>query len=472
MDSSTTDLGTEARIGGTRRRERGHAIQVTMSPNSIRPSPDKPKPDKLIPKQPCPIVTPRTSRTNSARVGPGTSAESYNVTNYPPPSRRAMLGAIPLLPFVLQRAAVAQATPALVPFLERVGLQPGELYGDGLEGRLSYDLRRILQEGPITGNADFYIRTRAPEAVRQRQSLDDWLVQIIPGDDSSGHQVDFSNDGALTIQTLRERSRPMGAHLLECSGNTSRTKFGLLSVAEWDGVPVQDLFDEFLWNIHSSTLVEVIGNDEHSAPSRSSKMGASWVFPAGALREAGAFLATKMNGEALPLDHGAPVRLIVPNWYGCSCIKWVETIRVVPFNYPATGQMQEFASRTHQDGRPELAADYIPATLDFTAMPLSVEGPDASGVFVVHGLAWGDPNGVETLQVSYSPRDLPVERRAWQLIEGFEPQHASSWTTWSHRLVPEAPGELEIRLRCGEAGLGRVRTRRLDSGFYARRIRV
>ncbi len=34
-----------------------------------------------------------------------------------------------------------------------------------------------------------------------------------------------------------------------------------------------------------------------------------------------------MNGHALTPDHGAPVRLVVPGWYGCAWIKWVNDIR-------------------------------------------------------------------------------------------------------------------------------------------------
>lgn len=382
-------------------------------------------------------------------------------------TRRQFLAALPFLP-VVSRAALA-AEPDLS-FLERVGLEPGELYGEGLDGRLSYDLARLVGEGLVTPNDSFYIRTREPMAVAARESLDDWQVRVVPGGDASGHQVDFASPTDFAIADLRERSRPMGRHVLECSGNTSRTRFGLLGMAEWEGVPLRELFAESLWNLHSSTLIEIRGNDDHAKTSRSSIQGASWIFTAGALRDAGAFLATGMNGEALPRDHGAPVRLVVPNWYGCSCIKWVEQIAVVPFNAPATSQMREFASRTHQDGQPELASDYIPATMDFTAMPILVEGPDEQHRYTVHGVAWGDPTGVTELEISYAERDTDVERRRWLNVAGFEAQEPSQWTLWSHRLPrPSKLLELEIRLRVPDES---VRTRRLDSGFYARRVRL
>ena len=47
-----------------------------------------------------------------------------------------------------------------------------------------------------------------------------------------------------------------------------------------------------------------------------------------------------MNGAPLTRDHGFPVRLIVPGWYGCSCIKWVDRIELVADEAPATTQMQ------------------------------------------------------------------------------------------------------------------------------------
>ena len=55
-----------------------------------------------------------------------------------------------------------------------------------------------------------------------------------------------------------------------------------------------------------------------------------------------------MNGQPLPKDHGKPVRLVVPGWYGCSEVKWVNEIKLVDDKQPATLQMLEFADRTGQ----------------------------------------------------------------------------------------------------------------------------
>ena len=105
----------------------------------------------------------------------------------------------------------------------------------------------------------------------------------------------------------------------------------------------------------------------------SSVPGAAWVFRRDDLERAGAFLAIGMNNSDLPPEHGAPVRLIVPNWYGCTCIKWLSRIDVVDDDEPASSQMREFAARTHQHGIPALAYEYEPAVIDVAAVPVRVE---------------------------------------------------------------------------------------------------
>jgi DMSO/TMAO reductase YedYZ molybdopterin-dependent catalytic subunit len=145
-----------------------------------------------------------------------------------------------------------------------------------------------------------------------------------------------------------------------------------MSAADWCGVPIARVLER-AQPIAAHALVLISGFDGHSRPSRTSTPGASWICHEDDLERYGAFLATEMNGVALPKDHGFPLRLMVPRWYGCASIKWVNAIELVPDDVAATSQMQEFASRTFQDGRPERARDYTPAVLDHAAMPIRIE---------------------------------------------------------------------------------------------------
>ena len=131
--------------------------------------------------------------------------------------------------------------------------------------------------------------------------------------------------------------------------------------------------------------------------SRSSRAGASWVFPLEAVKHTGAFLAFRLNGEPLPRDHGAPMRLVVPGWYGCTWIKWVNDIRLVGPDEPLTSQMIEFSLRTHQRTLPPLARDYEPPVIDLAAMPIRVEKRRVEGrlEYRVVGIVWGGEKPVD-----------------------------------------------------------------------------
>jgi DMSO/TMAO reductase YedYZ molybdopterin-dependent catalytic subunit len=71
-----------------------------------------------------------------------------------------------------------------------------------------------------------------------------------------------------------------------------------------------------------------------------------------------------MNGHPLSVDRAAPVRLVVPGWYECGCIKWMNEIIVVAEDAAATSQMQEHAGRTMQKGSASPCQGYQAATID------------------------------------------------------------------------------------------------------------
>ena len=97
----------------------------------------------------------------------------------------------------------------------------------------------------------------------------------------------------------------MGTHLLECAGNSRAAHFGLMSAARWSGVKLERVLERVRPQPRA-TQVLVSGLDEHSTLDPGSVPGASWFFGLDQVREAGAFLATEMNGAPLGPDHGYP----------------------------------------------------------------------------------------------------------------------------------------------------------------------
>jgi DMSO/TMAO reductase YedYZ molybdopterin-dependent catalytic subunit len=323
--------------------------------------------------------------------------------------------------------------------------------GSGLDARLYSDLSTLTPDQVITPIEKFYIRTRASELLEAERP---WTINL------AGRIREPVN---LTLNDLQKSAKPVGLHLMECSGNARSTRFGLLSVADWIGVPISDLLAA---RIKSRTdRVMVSGFDQYPMKSATSIPGADWIFTLEELKSTKAFLAMEMNGRPLTKDHGAPVRLIVPGWYGCTCIKWVNAITFIDDDAEATSQMQEFAARTHQQGVPKLAKDYRPAAIDQAAMPIRVEKWLVNGriKYRVIGILWGGSRPIKVLEIRFNPdKDyVPVDK--------FSQTTNDPWSFWSHAWTPKTTGTYMIRLRVTDPV---IETKRLDSGYYVRSVEV
>jgi DMSO/TMAO reductase YedYZ molybdopterin-dependent catalytic subunit len=339
----------------------------------------------------------------------------------------------------------------IVPFEAETG-PFGAAEGAGLEGRLYTDLAELDADHLITDNQDFYVRTRYP----------DLLDPAMPWSVTLGGLVEAPV--MLGLEELLALEADQGVHLLECSGNFRARGFGLLSAAAWSGVPLAALLER-VQPLPSAARVLVTGFDQYTSGSGGSTPGASWILSPDQWRATGAFLATRMNGVPLPLDHGYPLRLFNPGWYGCSAVKWVQSIDWVADDAASTSQMLEYASRTQQVGVPALARDYAAPQIEQAAMPVRIEkhrGP--SGVcYRVVGILWGGAAPVRELGVSFD---------AGQQFESLSltGEHGNaSWSLWSLDWLPPAPGRYTIQCRIESPS---VPTRRLDAGYYARSVAI
>lgn len=336
-----------------------------------------------------------------------------------------------------------------------VGEEPRELEtltGSGLDGRYVLDLTTLRTAADlVVPSARFYIRTATPD---QLDPVAPWSVRLTG-------LVEVPVD--VPLDELLAEARPMGVKHFECSGNTNYGGFGLQSAADWQGVPIADLLDRVALAAGATALL-VIGFDQHSAPSPTSEPGASWVFPLDLLGEA--FLATGMNGGPLPSDHGDPVRLVVPGWYGCCQIKWVTELRLVGDDEPATDQMVEFAERTQQPGVPALAADFVPAVAERAAVVTAVEKverADGSLAWRVLGLTWGGDAPPDGLR-------LHVDGDAGSDVLFCSPtEDPRTWSLWAAWWSPPAPGRYTLALTMTDPA---VPTNRLDVGYYDRVVDI
>jgi DMSO/TMAO reductase YedYZ molybdopterin-dependent catalytic subunit len=328
------------------------------------------------------------------------------------------------------------------------------LLGQGLGARLFTELSTITpgsSEASTTPTDRFFVRTACPASLPDPAS---WNIEVAGLGESPSR---------VSLASLQRVATRTGRYLIECSGNTDPANYGLLSTADWEGVPMSALLDRLRPHRAASHIL-VTGVDDDADPMRTSVPGASWIFTRDDLERA--ILAMRMNGAPLPRDHGMPIRLVVPGWYGCACIKWVNRIELVPDDEPATAQMREFASRTHQNGVPALAREFIPALIDTAAMPVRVERwIEAGRIFYrVVGVMWGGRTPTDALSIRFRAG------APWMRVEHCPmPSTTDTWSVWIHTWRPTEPGRYDIVLRVDDP---RIRTRRLDIFFYARSVQI
>jgi hypothetical protein len=147
----------------------------------------------------------------------------------------------------------------------------------------------------------------------------------------------------------------------------------------------------------------------------------------------GAMLAIGMNGEALPPEHGFPVRMIVPGLYGyVSATKWIVDMEVTTFG-------RDKQSYWLQRGWAERAPIKTEARID---MPKGFSSVPAGPVDVA-GIAWSQPRGISKVEVR-------TDGGPWRPAELATEVGGDTWRMWKTRL-DLAAGSHTVQVRATDA---------------------
>jgi sulfane dehydrogenase subunit SoxC len=157
-------------------------------------------------------------------------------------------------------------------------------------------------------------------------------------------------------------------------------------------------------------------------------------------------LAWAMNGQPLSPQHGAPLRLVVPGWFGMASVKWLSRIELL--ERPFDGYQQVVGYRyTKQRG--EAGTPVRHAKVKSLIAPPGI--PDwytgrrlvAKGTTEVQGRAWSGA-GVAVTSV-----ELAVDGE-WRAAEVEPPRERFAWQRW-HAGWDATPGEHELACRATDA---------------------
>jgi DMSO/TMAO reductase YedYZ molybdopterin-dependent catalytic subunit len=256
------------------------------------------------------------------------------------------------------------------------------------------------------------------------------------------------------VRAMASRTIPV---TMECAGNgrafltppTSGAQWerGAVSNAEWTGVLLADVLRRAGLK---NSVREVIfqGADRGEIKEPPGPAGEIHYARSMPLKKANedVLLAFKMNGEELTPAHGAPLRLIVPGWYGMASVKWLT--RIIASAQPFHGYYQtiDYAYWERGPGAPTLVPITEMQVKAQIARPGFADAVRAGETYHVRGAAWTSEAEITKVEIStnggetWHPTHLLGEsiRNAWRLWE----------CNWK---VPEKPGKATLMARATDS---------------------
>ena len=209
---------------------------------------------------------------------------------------------------------------------------------------------------------------------------------------------------SVTLDEVRMLPSRTLAVTLECAGNGRKFVdppvpgeqwgLGAVGTAEWTGTTLHSI----LKGAFLPSAVEVLfrGADEGIPKDLGTRIAYERSLPLNIALSDDVLVAYAMNGQPIPPEHGGPLRLIVPSWYGMASVKWLAEVRVL--DRPFEGFFQK--DRYVIDGRP-LRGIEPRAVITSPVDDAEVEG----GSVDVRGYAWSGraPLGRVELSVDGGP---------------------------------------------------------------------
>lgn len=282
----------------------------------------------------------------------------------------------------------------------------------------------------VTSNEEFYridINTRPP---------------VIDG---SAWQLEiaglFETTESLTIEDLMAFPSVTRPITLSCISN--RVGGDLIGTSYWTGLRLRDLLNELRLQPEAGALfVEAVD-------------GFYETVVAVDMMDERTLLVYGMNGQTLPVEHGYPLRIYIPNRYGMKQPKWITRIEAVEAWRPGYWVERGWS----REARPKIVS-----VIDTIAVDAISEG-----LVPVGGIAWAGDRGIQKVE-------LRVDDGPWQEAQLRKPPlNHLTWVQWRYGWSP-TPGRHRLEVRATD-GMGEVQTAEIGdphpdgaTGYHSRSI--
>ena len=258
---------------------------------------------------------------------------------------------------------------------------------------------------------------------------------------------------AVSLSELKSRRKKTITATLECGGNGAGTGFmGAIGNVRWTGTPLGPLLRE-LGLVNRSKEVVFYGSDDKVEKIRDKDYPQNFArsLPIDHALQDHILLAWEMNGEPLNQMHGAPLRLVVPGWFGIAWVKWLKRVDVLDRRF-----MGKWMAREYVTIRGEELENGWTNWRETSVCSIDVKSivaravKRADGSFRISGAAWSDGTPLSKVEIK-------IDDGAWETVQLLRKPAGEryTWTLWQHDWPKPSAGEHTLVSRACDAD-GRV----------------
>ncbi len=265
------------------------------------------------------------------------------------------------------------------------------------------------------------------------------------------HVLEIGGAVKRTLKLRLEDLEGMGtrtvAVTLECAGNGRMGLrplpagepwgLGAVGTARWTGVPLRAVLASARVRPEAIEILAV-GADRGRPPDGAEKTPFARSLPLAKAMDPDTLLALHVNDEPLLPEHGAPIRLIVPGWYGMASVKWVERLEALAEPFRGYYQVGRYVY-DYADGTPHIPVRTM-RVRSLIVSPLDGETV-RRGRVMVRGKAWSGECEVVRVQIEV---DGDEASQSAKLLPARSP-HA--WRSWEFAWDATDPGRHVLRSR-------------------------
>jgi DMSO/TMAO reductase YedYZ molybdopterin-dependent catalytic subunit len=259
----------------------------------------------------------------------------------------------------------------------------------------------------------------------------------------------------LTVEDLRSQPAVSMPVMMECAGSgrahlaprpvSAPWHDEAIGCAEWTGTPLRGILERAGL---LDDAVEVLFTGADRGLDQGVEQDYQRSLPIDEAMGEDVLLAYAMNGQPLPAQHGYPLRLIVPGWYGMASVKWLRSITAIAEPFDGVQQALLYRYRrseeepgtpvTRQKPRALMAPPGIPEFLS------RIRHLHAAGT-PLGGRAWSGHGPIRLVEFSADGG------RTWAHARLVEQPARHGWAAWDHQWEPAQPGDYELCVRATDA---------------------